>query len=107
MTSKLYTVGFTRMGWLRVPVPPVLPNVRKTCFYMPCAALPARELYIAFHVPYIYDHITKLCRQQTEVIQNHANANVRCIGTGEARHRKYKKLILGGGQAYDRCAVVA
>jgi hypothetical protein len=28
--------------------------------------------------------------------------NVRNIGQGEARHRKYKRLKLGGGQAYDR-----
>jgi hypothetical protein len=44
----------------------------------------------------------KLCRQQTEVIQNHDNENVRSIGQDEARHRKYKLLKLGGGQAYDR-----
>jgi hypothetical protein len=43
-----------------------------------------------------------LCRQQAEVIQNHDNENVRNIGQGEARHRKYKRLKLGGGQAYDR-----
>jgi hypothetical protein len=28
------------------------------------------------------------------------NVNVRNIGQGEARHRKYKRLKLGGGQAY-------
>jgi hypothetical protein len=48
------------------------------------------------------DYITKLCRQQAEVIQNHDNENVRNIGQGEARHRKYKRLELGGGDAYDR-----
>jgi hypothetical protein len=62
---------------------------------------PIRKLK-AFSIPYIYDYITKLSRQQTEVIQNHENVNVRNIGQGEARHRKYKKLKLGGGQAYDR-----
>jgi hypothetical protein len=31
--------------------------------------------------------------------QNHENANVRNIGQGEARHRKFKRLKLGGGQA--------
>jgi hypothetical protein len=47
--------------------------------------------------------MTKLSRQQAEVIQNHKNENVRNIGQGEARHRKYyKKVKLGGGQAYDR-----
>jgi hypothetical protein len=44
----------------------------------------------------VYDYITKLCRQQAEIIQNHDNENVRNTGQGGARHR------LGGGQAYDR-----
>jgi hypothetical protein len=59
-------------------------------------------LHKAFSIPYIYDYITKLCRQQAEVIQNYENVNVRNIGQGEAWHRKYKRLKLGGGQAYDR-----
>jgi hypothetical protein len=33
-------------------------------------------------------HITKLYRQQAEVIQNHENANVLNIGQGEPRHRQ-------------------
>jgi hypothetical protein len=37
-----------------------------------------------------------------EVIQNHESANVRNIGQGEPRHKKYKRLKLGGGQVYDR-----
>jgi hypothetical protein len=49
-----------------------------------------------------YYYITKLYRQQAEVIQNHDNENVHNIGQGEARHRKYKRLKFGGGQAYDR-----
>jgi hypothetical protein len=36
-----------------------------------------RELHVAFQIPYIYDYITKLCRQEAEVIQNHENANCR------------------------------
>jgi hypothetical protein len=36
----------------------------------------------AFSIPYIYDYITKLSRQQAEVIQNHENVNVRNIGQG-------------------------
>jgi hypothetical protein len=43
-----------------------------------------------------------LCRQQAGVIQNHDNENVRNIAKGEAWHRKYKRLELGGGEAYDR-----
>jgi hypothetical protein len=42
------------------------------------------ELHMAFHVPYIYDYIKKLCKQQAEVIQNHENANVHDIGKAEA-----------------------
>jgi hypothetical protein len=30
----------------------------------------------------MYDYVTKLCRQQAEVIQNHENTNVRNIGQG-------------------------
>jgi hypothetical protein len=57
-----------------------------------------RDMHTAFHIPYIYDYITKSCRQQAEIIQNE---NVRYIGQGEARHRKYKRLKLGGGHVYD------
>jgi hypothetical protein len=58
-------------------------------------------LHKAFSIPYIYDYITESSRQQAELIQNHENANVRNIGQGEAWHRKYKRLKLGGGQAYN------
>jgi hypothetical protein len=63
---------------------------------------PVRDLHVAFRIPYICDCITKLCRQQAEVIQDHRNENVRNIGQGEAQHRKYTRLKLGGGQAYNR-----
>jgi hypothetical protein len=63
---------------------------------------PGRELHISFQVPFIYDYVTKLRRQQAEVIQNHENANVRDIGKCKPRHGKYKRLKLGGGQVYDR-----
>jgi hypothetical protein len=59
----------------------------------------------AFNIPHIYDYITKLCRQQAEVIQYDENPNVRNIGQGGAQHRKYKRFELGGGQAYDRSSV--
>jgi hypothetical protein len=61
---------------------------------------PRRTPVRAFKVPYVQDYITKLCRQQAEVIQNHVNESVRNIGQGEARQRVYKRLKLGGGQAY-------
>jgi methionine synthase II (cobalamin-independent) len=51
-----------------------------------------RKLHKAFSIPYIYDYITKLSRQQAEVIQNHENVDVHNTGQGEARHRKYKRL---------------
>jgi hypothetical protein len=49
-------------------------------------------------IPYLHDFVTKLCRQQATVIQNHENVNV---GQGGAQQRKQKMLRLGGGQAYD------
>jgi hypothetical protein len=58
-------------------------------------------LHTAFNLSYIYHHITKSFRQQTEVIKNHKNGRVRWIEQGEAGHRKYKRLKLDGGQAYD------
>jgi hypothetical protein len=54
-------------------------------------------MHKVFHIPYVYDYITKSCRQQAEVIQNHENETVRYIGQGEALHRKYERLKLGGG----------
>jgi hypothetical protein len=59
---------------------------------------------VALKIPYVYEYITKLCRTQIEVILNYANPNVSGTGQGTTRHRKYKRLKLGGGQAYDRSA---
>jgi hypothetical protein len=55
-----------------------------------------------FKLPYIYDYIRKLCSKQAEVLQNHENEHICGMGQVEARHRKYKRLKLGGGQAYYR-----
>jgi hypothetical protein len=63
---------------------------------------PVRNLHTAFNLLYVYDCITKWCRQKAEVIQNHENEHVRGIGQRDARYRKYMRLKLGGGQAYDR-----
>jgi hypothetical protein len=60
-----------------------------------------RDMHKALQIPYVYDYITQSRRRQAEVIQNHENENVRYIGQGEARHRKYKRLKLGGSHAYD------
>jgi hypothetical protein len=59
-------------------------------------------LHTAFNLPYVYDYIIELCGKKAEVIQNHENEHVRGIGQGEARHRKYKRLKLGGGLTYER-----
>jgi hypothetical protein len=64
-----------------------------------------RDLHMAFQIPYVYDYVTKLCRHQAKVIQNHENENIGYIGQGEARHRKYKRLKLGGGHVYYRSSV--
>jgi hypothetical protein len=66
---------------------------------------PVEKLHKAFNILYIYDYITKLCRQQAEVIHNRENENARNIGQGKAQHRKYKRLKLGGDQAYDRSSI--
>jgi hypothetical protein len=59
---------------------------------------------MTFRIPYVYDYVTKLCRTHAEVILNHINPNVRVIGQGEDRHKKYKWLKLVGGQAYGHLA---
>jgi hypothetical protein len=55
---------------------------------------PVRYMHTAFSLPYVYDYITKLCGKQAEAIRNYENEHVRRIGQCEARHRKYKSLIL-------------
>jgi hypothetical protein len=63
-----------------------------------------REMQVALKIPYVYDYITKLCRTQSEVIPNHVNSNVYGSGPGEGMYRKYKRIKLGGGLAYDQSA---
>jgi len=38
-------------------------------------------------------------------MRNHNSVIIRNTGQGEALHRKYKRLKLGGGQAYHRSIV--
>jgi hypothetical protein len=59
----------------------------------------ACEWHVALKILYVYDYITKLCRIHAELILNHVNPNVRGTGQGEDRHRKYRRLKLGFGQA--------
>jgi hypothetical protein len=55
---------------------------------------PVRDLHTTFSLPYVYDYITKLCKQQREVRQNHENEHVSSIGQGEARHRNIRGVNL-------------
>jgi hypothetical protein len=64
-----------------------------------------RDMHVAFQIPYVYDYVTKSCRQRAEVTHNHENENVSCIGQGETWHRKYNRLKLGGGHVYKRSSV--
>jgi hypothetical protein len=50
-------------------------------------------MHVAFHVPYVYDYIIKLCRRQAEIIHNHENENenVCNIGQGETPQKKNLK----------------
>jgi hypothetical protein len=57
---------------------------------------PVCKLHVAFKIPYMYGYMT-----QFEVILNYVNRNIRGVEQGEVRHRKYKGLKLGDGQAYD------
>jgi hypothetical protein len=61
--------------------------------------MPVHDLHAAFNLPYVYNYIKKLFKQQAEVMQNHENEHVCSIGQGEARHRKHKRLKLDSGQA--------
>jgi hypothetical protein len=58
-------------------------------------------MFSVWSVQRLYNRVTTVA----EAIQTHDNENVRTIGLGEANHRKYKRLKLGGGQAYDRSSV--
>jgi hypothetical protein len=64
-------------------------------------------MHVVFKIPYVYDDITELlvCSKQAEIIQNHLNPNVRAIEQGEAMHRKYRRLKLGGGQVCNHSGI--
>jgi hypothetical protein len=53
-----------------------------------------RDMHVAFQILYIYDYVTKLCRKQAEVIQNHENVNVRYIGQAKPSTENIKGLNL-------------
>jgi hypothetical protein len=60
------------------------------------------DFYVAFQIPYVYDFITKSCKQQSEVVRNKQNENILNIGQGAAQHKKCGRLKHGGGHACDR-----
>jgi hypothetical protein len=47
---------------------------------------------------YVDQCVTELCRKQTDVIFSHRNLIVLGFRPLEAMHRKFKRLILTGGQ---------
>jgi hypothetical protein len=51
---------------------------------------PNRDSNMAFEIPYLYDFVTRLSREQATDVLNHENVDIRNIGQGEARHRKHK-----------------
>jgi hypothetical protein len=55
---------------------------------------------MTFKIPYLYDIVRKLYRQQATVILGYENVNIRNIGQGEALHGKYKRLKPGSDCAY-------
>jgi hypothetical protein len=67
--------------------------------------LPGAQVYEKYSSSFPYFGSYCSCYEPAEVIQNHENENVRYIGQDEARHRKYKRLKLGGGHVYDRSSV--
>jgi hypothetical protein len=54
---------------------------------------PTRDLHMAFKIPYLYDFVTKLCRQRATVMLNHENVSIRNIGQSEAQRRKWQSGI--------------
>jgi hypothetical protein len=56
---------------------------------------------MTFNLPYIYDYVIKLCRQQAEVVRNHENEHVCSIGKPKPDTKKYNRLKLGNVEAYD------
>jgi hypothetical protein len=56
------------------------------------------DLHVAFKIRVVYDFVTKLSRQQAEVILKRHNLSLRNI----EQRKKYKRLKPGGEQTYDR-----
>jgi hypothetical protein len=59
-------------------------------------------LHVAFSTQYLYVLIATFFNRQAEVVRYHEYLSIRYIRQGEATHRNYTRLKLGGGQAYYR-----
>jgi len=55
-----------------------------------------RDLHVAFRIPYLYDFVRKLFKQQATVTLKHESIHFSNIDQREAQHRQYKRLKLGG-----------
>jgi hypothetical protein len=55
---------------------------------------PVRNLHTAFNLPYVYDYITKVCRQQAEIIQHFENEHVHSIGKAKRNIENIRVLNL-------------
>jgi hypothetical protein len=66
--------------------------------------IPSNDEYV-FTAKTLKGAVCYVVKPQAEVIQNHENENVRYNGQGEAPHRKFKRLKLGGGHVYNYSSV--
>jgi hypothetical protein len=55
------------------------------------------DLHVTYKLAHIYDHVTKLRKQNADVVQNHENIDVQ----NQTIKRSNKKLKLSARQAYD------
>jgi len=53
-----------------------------------------RDLHMAFGIPYLYNFITKLCRQQATVVLNYENVNIRNIGQGRLNIETVETVVI-------------
>jgi hypothetical protein len=63
---------------------------------------PIRELNMAFKIPYVYDYITKLCRQQAEVIKIMIMRMFIILGKAKPDIGSIRGLNKAAVKAYDR-----
>jgi hypothetical protein len=62
-------------------------------------------MHVAFQIPYVYDCITKSCRQQAEIIHNMKMKMYALLDKAKPHEENIKGLNLGGGHLYDSSSV--